>query len=100
MDTAGVLRGGAGSALVRRHRCPTPPALVAGNWVERAACRGSGFGQYFPSGGASAGPAKAVCAGCPVQSECLAFALQNPQLQGVWGGTSETERRALRGRAA
>ena len=99
MDEARVVEGDATVAFARRHRCPTPPALVAGDWVQRAACRGSGFGPYFPRGGASAGPAKAVCAGCPVRTECLAFALEHPQLQGVWGGTSDAERRELRGRA-
>jgi hypothetical protein len=28
--------------------------------------------------------------------ECLAYALADDQLQGVWGGTSEAERRVLR----
>jgi WhiB family redox-sensing transcriptional regulator len=39
--------------------------------------------------------AKAVCAGCPVRSACLVFALER-DLEGVWGGTTEDERRALR----
>jgi transcription factor WhiB len=32
---------------------------------------------------------------CPVQSECLAFALDVSEEHGVWGGTTETERRLL-----
>jgi WhiB family redox-sensing transcriptional regulator len=40
--------------------------------------------------------AKAVCATCPVQSECLEFAIATNQEYGVWGGTSEEERRVLR----
>jgi WhiB family redox-sensing transcriptional regulator len=40
--------------------------------------------------------AKAVCAGCPVRPDCLAFALDTEQNDGVWGGLSETERRALK----
>lgn len=32
---------------------------------------------------------------CPVQSECLAFALDVGEEHGVWGGTTETERRLL-----
>jgi WhiB family redox-sensing transcriptional regulator len=99
MDRARALRGGAAVAFARRHRCPTPPALVAGSWVERAACRGSGFAPYFPRAGVSADPAKAVCGQCPVRGECLDFALQHPQLQGVWGGTSDADRRELRSRA-
>ncbi|MBA3653812.1 MAG: WhiB family transcriptional regulator [Actinobacteria bacterium] len=57
--------------------------------------------MFFPVG--STGPAlnqidaaKAVCRGCDVQSECLEFALATNQEAGVWGGTSEDERRRLR----
>ncbi|MFE7779418.1 WhiB family transcriptional regulator, partial [Streptomyces sp. NPDC057445] len=39
--------------------------------------------------------AKAVCLGCPVQTECLAEALDNRIEFGVWGGMTERERRAL-----
>ncbi|MFE7779455.1 WhiB family transcriptional regulator, partial [Streptomyces sp. NPDC057445] len=39
--------------------------------------------------------AKAVCLGCPVQTECLAEALDNRIQFGVWGGMTEKERRAL-----
>lgn len=39
--------------------------------------------------------AKAVCAGCPVKAACLTFALQNGE-QGVWGGTTESERVEMR----
>lgn len=39
--------------------------------------------------------AKAVCARCPVTSECLAYALRGGMEYGVWGGVDEVERRAL-----
>jgi len=39
--------------------------------------------------------AKAVCAGCPARRECLAWALDTGQSFGIWGGTSEEERRAI-----
>jgi WhiB family redox-sensing transcriptional regulator len=84
---------------VQQRRCSTPFAVTPGRWVQRAACRGSGFGPFFPKDGAS-GPAKAVCAGCVVRAECLAYAMTDPQLQGVWGGTSEADRRLLRQHAA
>jgi WhiB family redox-sensing transcriptional regulator len=87
------------SAIVRpvlRRRVPAPVDDTIRHWVEHAACRGTGVGPYFPSGGVSAGPARAVCAGCAVRAECLAYALTDPSLQGVWGGTSDAERRVLR----
>ena len=43
--------------------------------------------------------AKAICAGCQVQRECLAFALRTHQGHGVWGGLSEPERYRLRSAA-
>ncbi|GGM75760.1 hypothetical protein GCM10012275_53090 [Longimycelium tulufanense] len=44
--------------------------------------------------------ARAVCTGCPVRARCLDFALATGQY-GVWGGTTEEERRELcRQRAA
>ncbi len=40
--------------------------------------------------------AKIVCAECVAQADCLAFALNTNQDSGVWGGTSEDERRQMR----
>ena len=40
--------------------------------------------------------AKAICRQCDVQAACLEFALATNQEAGVWGGTSEDERRRLR----
>ena len=44
--------------------------------------------------------ARAVCADCPVMSQCRAHALKFPERFGTWGGLSEDERcTSLRGRA-
>jgi WhiB family redox-sensing transcriptional regulator len=67
-----------------------------GPWINRAACTGIDPELFFPSRGESADPARAVCAGCPVRAECLDHALANVEMFGVWGGTSERERRAIR----
>ena len=40
-----------------------------------------------------AAQAKAICARCRVRPECLRFALATREAHGVWGGTSEEERR-------
>lgn len=70
-------------------------------WRDRAACRNSDPDLFFPVG--STGPAleeiraaKALCARCPVQDRCLAFALETNQDAGIWGGATEEERRELR----
>jgi WhiB family redox-sensing transcriptional regulator len=39
--------------------------------------------------------ARRVCADCPVKTECLEYALANRIDHGVWGGTSERERRRI-----
>jgi WhiB family redox-sensing transcriptional regulator len=39
--------------------------------------------------------AKAICARCAVQPDCLAFALRVRQMHGVWGGATAEERYLL-----
>jgi hypothetical protein len=39
--------------------------------------------------------AQQICAICPVKLACLAYALENGLSDGVWGGTSEHERRRI-----
>jgi WhiB family redox-sensing transcriptional regulator len=69
---------------------PRPP------WWHAALCKGVDPDLFFPTQGEPTKEAKAVCAGCPVRTECLEYALANSERTGVWGGTSERERRALR----
>ena len=67
-------------------------------WHRQAACLSHPKVDFFPRPGQSAKvvAAKAICARCPVQAECLAWALTRPgRLIGVWGGTSERDRRRL-----
>ncbi|MGH3500941.1 MAG: WhiB family transcriptional regulator [Nocardioidaceae bacterium] len=65
-------------------------------WMEDALCAQTDPEVFFPDKGQSAKQAKRVCARCPVQQPCLAYALDRPELQGVWGGLTERERRQLR----
>jgi hypothetical protein len=51
--------------------------------------------DFFPGVGESCEDAKAVCARCLVQSECLQYAIELVEYHGVWGGTSGQQRRAL-----
>jgi WhiB family transcriptional regulator, redox-sensing transcriptional regulator len=36
--------------------------------------------------------AKRICRRCPVKIECLAYALDNDERHGIWGGLSAQER--------
>jgi WhiB family transcriptional regulator, redox-sensing transcriptional regulator len=65
-------------------------------WQRRGACRGEPLGQFFPSRGGDVRPGKALCAACVVRSDCVAYAMADPDLAGIWGGTSERERATMR----
>jgi WhiB family redox-sensing transcriptional regulator len=69
-------------------------------WHARAACAGKGPDLFFPERGDSSAPAKALCAACPVQRQCLDVALADASVRGIWGGVSERGRRVLRRGAA
>ena len=80
---------------------PRPLPSGRSGWRDQAACRNTDPELFFPIG--NAGPAvlqldraKQVCAGCTVRTPCLEWALANGQEAGVWGGTTEDERSALR----
>lgn len=67
-------------------------------WREEAACRGVDPNVFFPDRGDTFGvrAAKAICAGCPVRTDCLDYAITYAERTGIWGGKSERERRELR----
>jgi WhiB family redox-sensing transcriptional regulator len=70
-------------------------------WRAEALCRDTDPELFFPIGTTGAAlvqieQARAVCRQCPVQADCLDFALTTNQDSGIWGGTSEEERRVLR----
>ena len=65
-------------------------------FMDLGSCRGMDPEVFFPDRGESLAPAKAICADCIVRDECLEYALDNRERFGVWGGTSERERRRLR----
>lgn len=74
---------------------------AAVNWRVDAACRDTDPDLFFPVGSTGAAvdqiaSAKAVCVSCRCKDACLDFALTTNQDTGVWGGTSEEERRVMR----
>jgi WhiB family redox-sensing transcriptional regulator len=50
---------------------------------------------FFPEKGGSTRQAKELCARCEVRAECLLLALERHEKFGVWGGTTERERRKM-----
>jgi WhiB family redox-sensing transcriptional regulator len=68
---------------------------VRTEWQDEAACRGTDTDVFFPAAEADAGPAKAICATCPVADACLEHAIATRQPEGIWGGLTATERHRL-----
>jgi len=73
--------------------------------LDRAACAGMSTRMFFPVPGrgheaeerhaADVERAQAVCARCPQVLACLGWALRHRE-HGVWGGTTDEQRDALR----
>jgi WhiB family redox-sensing transcriptional regulator len=73
------------------------------SWMSGGACQQADPELFFPIA-AAAGPAarqaeaaKAVCGPCAVRAKCLSYALE-AMPEGIWGGTTLDERRAVRRR--
>lgn len=87
-------------------------ATVEASWRWQAACRDrvqrpeddlwfgatalDGQAEHYRLARKRVQAAKRICANCPAQAECLAFALATRQRHGVWGGHSEAELARLR----
>ena len=71
--------------------------MIATTWRKQAACRGLDVEIFYPvtEDEADSAEAKAVCAVCPVRQACLEHALAHREREGVWGGTTERERRRI-----
>lgn len=66
------------------------------DWHLKAACRGVDPSIFFPVKHVHGLEAKAICAECPVQEECLEWAVETVEPHGIWGGVSERGRRKIR----
>lgn len=64
-------------------------------WMEFAMCRGVNPDIFHPLRGESNAEATKFCDQCAVKAPCLDYALEH-RMKGVWGGTSEKERRRMR----
>jgi hypothetical protein len=102
--------------MVQLHREPAPRPLDDGtaagadddggdlsaalpqprSWMTRAACLHADKELFFLEDGVRPEEAKRICAECPVRQRCLDYALADSTLVGVWGGTTDRERREMR----
>ena len=82
-----------------------PVGITYQDWRIRAACRGPRSEVFYPPATGESRDekllrehmAKAICGLCAVRGQCLKFAVERGEAHGIWGGTSESERRVLIG---
>lgn len=69
-----------------------------GDWATNPdrACADRDTELFFPKQGETKPAAVELCRRCPVRWDCLQYALAvSPPVYGIWGGTTETERRRM-----
>ena len=64
-------------------------------WMTAGKCQDMPPSVFFPNDGVGVEIARRICANCPVKAPCLEYALLNRIDHGVWGGSSERERRRI-----
>lgn len=74
---------------------PLPPRGDLG-WRDAARCEGMDPERFFPRKSDEQKETIKFCLGCPVRLDCLKYALDTPVDYGIWGGTTQEERKQLR----
>ena len=77
--------------------------MAVTNWQLRGLCRGNHAHLFFPPSTFERKDerqrreirAKSICQVCPVQSECVDYALDIREPYGIWGGMTESDRRQV-----
>jgi hypothetical protein len=76
------------------------PDPVPREVLEHGACKAPEVptSWFFPGSGRTKdiARAKATCGGCEVRRACLAYALADTSIMGVWGGSTDRERTQIR----
>ncbi len=78
----------------------------ADSWRDRAACKGKETLMWYPWATTTSedrakvdtdklATARFICRSCPVQTQCLDYAITTNQTDGIWAGTLPSERRRL-----
>ena len=66
------------------------------DWRAEGLCSQKDPDLWFSVGAIEHKHAKTICRQCPVQAECLRYAMEAPVEHGIWGGLTERERRRAR----
>lgn len=77
-------------------------SVVEGDWRDSALCRGLTEDFFPPTAGSgnrrhrtAVKAALGRCFACPARTRCLEWAVENKEYYGIWGGTTEKERRVM-----
>jgi len=65
-------------------------------WRELALCLGHDPDLWFPQESDGGINAIRICSGCPVRLDCLGWAIEHNERNGIWGGVSARKRQRLR----
>ncbi|MFD0883130.1 WhiB family transcriptional regulator [Streptosporangium algeriense] len=71
-------------------------ALPRPGWWTEAGCIDADPELFYPPQGGSPRVALRICRSCPVSLDCFAYSMARGEIYGVWGGTTEGDRRRLR----
>jgi WhiB family transcriptional regulator, redox-sensing transcriptional regulator len=88
-------RPGGHAAPRGRPQAPLLPAGLALPDLPRAVCKGDPAPWYPGPGHRTEQAAKEACSWCPERARCLAWALDKREQDGIWGGTTSDERKAI-----
>lgn len=69
--------------------------LKVPRFTERALCAETDPELFFPDGFGKHRRARAVCRLCPAALECIRWAMDHDEPEGIWGGLTGPERRQL-----
>jgi WhiB family redox-sensing transcriptional regulator len=89
------LRHNAARMVAHAHPVWLDVAANVPAWQRDALCIEHPEVEFFEARGHSGRAAKAICAKCLCQADCLGFALDEELESGIWGGTSTRQRKAL-----
>jgi len=71
------------------------PQIKPEPWMQEGLCTQTDPEIFFPDRGEPTKPGKKVCGQCGVREQCLAYALENGEVIGIWGGLSARQRKRL-----
>jgi len=71
------------------------PSKRPDDWADEALCLRARPGLFFSLDEDDVAEALSLCRRCHVRGACLSYAITHGERFGVWGGTTERERRRM-----